>query len=102
MEPATGELASFKAERTSFEDHRAELRANLAEEQKRQREIVRFLLTWGDQHPQDFVTLTMQKKLRKQGAKILRLEEGLADFERLMRRFDERLGVPEGGGDDHS
>ena len=95
MEPATSELASFKAERTSFEDHWDEFRADLVVERKRQREIVQFLLTWGDQHPQDFVTLTMQKKLRKQGAKILRLEEGLADFQRLMRRFDERLGVLE-------
>ena len=59
MEPATSELEFSKAERISFEDHRAELQADLAEEWKRQRDVVQFLLTWDDQHPQDFVKVTM-------------------------------------------
>ena len=63
MEPATSELEQFQLERTWFNDHQSELRADLEKNRKRHRDIVQFLVTWGEHHPKNFVTVTMKEKL---------------------------------------
>ena len=48
---------------------------------KRHRDIAQFLVARGEHHPENFVTVTMKEKLRKQASKNFRLEDRLADFE---------------------
>ena len=99
IEPATSELEQFQLERTWFNDHQSELRADLEKNRKRHRDIVQFLVTWGEHHPKSFVTVTMKEKLRNQASQNFRLEDHLADFESLLQQFEEWLGVLECLGD---
>ena len=95
MEPATSELEQFQLERTKFNDHQSDLRADLEKNQKKHHNIVQFLVAWGEHHPANFVTVAMKEKLRKQAFKNYQLEDRLAVFESLLQKFEEQLGVLE-------
>ena len=57
---ATSELVQFQLERTRFNDHQLELRADLEKNRKRRRNIVQFLMTLGEHHSENFVTVTIE------------------------------------------
>ena len=82
-------------ERAKFANHQSDLRADLEKNQKKYEDIMQFLVEWGDDHPENFVTVTMRQQCCKQAFKNYQLEDCLADFEHLLQKYEERLGVLE-------